>query len=570
MTFFGRGVKMEKAGEKKEMKKLETGMAVLDGTGAVLYTDEKIRKWFEGFDPAELKPFIFERDNSSPVSWIMEHQGMHLQMSLYPCLEKIILVAINMSAIKEIEEKLEEAKAVRDELDATIQNSYDAIYIVDANGITRKTNDAIERLTGIPKEYYIGKDMRYLEKRGIVKKSVSFEVMKKKQPVTMIQETSMGKVLLMTGSPVFNDEGEVIRVVTNLRDISELNQLKEELSRLRKFHARDEPAIVVSPEMKQVMELAGRVAETDTTVLLLGESGVGKEVIARMIHKNSNRYEKGAFIKVNCGAIPEELLESELFGYESGAFTGAKKEGKAGLFELAHNGTLFLDEIGEMPVHLQVKLLRVLQDQEYRRLGGVKTIKVNVRIIAATNRDLKKMVAEGKFREDLYYRLCVVPIEIPPLRKRPEDILPMIRFYLDKYNRKYKTNKHLAKRTLRILQNYHWPGNIREVANLIERLLVTTPSHEILPEHLPFSSGEKRQIQKEITDAGDFLDAEKHGGLKKVMKQIERQIITSAFQKHKSSYAVAKALKISQSTAIRKAYQYGVRSKSKETGKTFH
>lgn len=557
---------MEKVGEKKEMKKLEMGMAVFDGTGAVLFTDDKIRQWFGG-SVEKLKQFVFEKDISSPVCWIIKHQDLNLQMNLYPCQKTIILVVVNLTAIKKMQEQLAEAKAVRDELDATIQNSYDAIYIVDANGITRKTNDAIERLTGIPKEYYIGKDMRYLEKRGIVKKSVSFEVMKKKKPVTMIQETSTGKVLLMTGSPVFNEEGEVIRVVTNLRDISELNQLREELSRLRKFHARDEPAVVVSPEMKKVMELAGRVAETDTTVLLLGESGAGKEVIARMIHKNSKRYEKGAFIKVNCGAIPEELLESELFGYESGAFTGAKKDGKPGLFELAHDGTLFLDEIGEMPVQLQVKLLRVLQDQEYRRLGGVKTIKVNARIIAATNRDLKKLVEEGKFREDLYYRLCVVPIEIPPLRKRPEDILPMIRFYLDKYNKKYKTNKQLAWETIKILQNYHWPGNIRELANLIERLLVTTPSHEILPEHLPFSSGEKRLLQKELPDVNDFMDAEKLGGLKKVMKQVERKIITSAFQKYDSSYEVAKALKISQSTAIRKAYKYGVRSKNRETGK---
>jgi transcriptional regulator with PAS, ATPase and Fis domain len=216
---------------------------------------------------------------------------------------------------------------------------------------------------------------------------------------------------------------------------------------------------------------------------------------------------------------------------------------------------------------LQVKLLRVLQDQEYRRLGGVKTIKVNTRIIAATNRDLRKMVAEGKFREDLYYRLCVVPIEIPPLRKRPQDIVPMIRFYMEKYNRKYQTHKQMAGETMQVLQNYHWPGNIRELANLIERLLVTTPSDVILPEHLPFSSGGKRTGQNEFAEAVECLDAEKLGGLKKVMKQMERQIISSAFQKYNSSYEVAKALKISQSTAIRKAYQYGIRSKNKNIGK---
>lgn len=583
---------MGKAKGKETVAEIAIGVALLDRTGVVTYANDTIRQWLGQSTDQRMKAgleLLLPESRVSeilisrkPVDWRATLGDLDLHMCAYPypgttAGEGILLVAYDRTPLKIMQERLAEAQAAGDELDAIIQNSYDAIYIADANGITLKTNDAIERLTGIPKEYYIGKDLRYLEKRGIVEKSVTFEVIKQKKPVTVIQENALGKVLLITGSPVFNEQGEVIRVVTNLRDISELNRLREELSQLRKFHVGDEPVVIASKAMERVMELANRVAVTDTTVLLLGESGVGKEVVARMIHRNSRRYEKGAFIKVNCGAIPQELLESELFGYESGAFTGAKKNGKPGMFELAHEGTLFLDEIGEMPLNLQVKLLRVLQDQEFHRVGGVKPIKVNVRIVAATNRDLKKLVAEGAFREDLYYRLYVVPIEIPPLRKRREDILPLIRFFLDKFNRKYQTAKSFTEETLKILEAYQWPGNIRELANLVERLLVTTPSYEIRPEHLPPLTGgnpaaseaatrEKglREALPEPESAAALEKIEESGGLQAALEQLERQILTSAYERYDSSYEVAKALKISQSTAIRKAYKYGIRSKKKE------
>ncbi|SFJ55296.1 sigma-54 interaction domain-containing protein [Thermoflavimicrobium dichotomicum] len=564
---------------------LDIGIALLDDTGAVLYENANIKKWFSHTESIEnqFKQFfpkhriskILSSDQS--VHWRIALESMELECQVhpYPCSihpeQVLLLIAYDITPFKKIQEQLAEAKATRDELDAIIQNSYDAIYITDQNGITLKTNDAIERLTGIPKEYYIGKDLRYLEKRGIVQKSVTFEVMKQKKPVTVIQENALGKVILITGSPVFNEQGEIIRVVTNLRDISELNRLREELLQLRQFHAGDEPIVVASKEMKQIMELAKRVAQTDTTVLLLGESGVGKEVVARVIHRNSKRYEKGSFIKVNCGAIPQELQESELFGYESGAFTGARKNGKKGMFELAHEGTLFLDEVGEMPLHLQVKLLRVLQDQEFYRVGGTKPVKVNVRIIAATNRNLKNMVKEGKFREDLYYRLNVVPIEIPPLRKRPEDISPLIQFYLDKFNRKYQTNKKLNKETLEALKNYPWPGNIRELANLIERLLVIIPEHEIKPEQLPNLMGvnilahkEKIQEPNQSQSIIDLDEIEQAGGLQAALEQLEQQILKKAYERYHSSYQVAKKLNISQSTAIRKAHKYGIHVNKKD------
>jgi PAS domain S-box-containing protein len=583
----------EKESEKADTK-IDIGIAVLSKDGNVTYLNDTFRRWLGSPEDERLSHSVIYRlvpadmiadilHSGKPVKWQADLNEWQLQLSADPYKQAgesfLLITAYDTSPLRRMQVRLAEAKAVADELDAIIQNSYDAIYITDANGITIKTNDAIERLTGIPKEYYIGKDLRYLEKRGIVHKSVSLEVIKHKKPVTVIQENALGKVLLITGSPVMNEQGEVIRVVTNLRDISELNRLREELSQLRKFHAGEETVVVESPAMKRVMELAFRVARTDTTVLLLGESGVGKEVVARMIHRHSNRYEKGSFIKVNCGAIPQELLESEMFGYEPGAFTGAKKSGKPGMFELAHEGTLFLDEIGEMPLHLQVKLLRVLQDQEFLRVGGITPIRVNVRIIAATNRDLKKMVEQGTFREDLYYRLNVVPIEIPPLRKREEDILPLIRFYLDKFNRKYQTAKTFTEETLKLLQEYHWPGNIRELANLIERLLVITPSPVIRPEHLQPITGVSEPGAKQETAAtgsdtdrggrdkqtqpfADLQVIEEAGGLQNALEQWERQLLVSAYERYNSSYEVANALKISQSTAIRKAYKYGIRIKS--------
>ncbi|GAX90144.1 sigma-54 interaction domain-containing protein [Effusibacillus lacus] len=581
---------MAKVKETAASPKIDIGVAFLDREGFVVYANDTILRWLgkpnNQVVKAKFDILISKRQLSEiltsgrPMDWRVPLGDLDLYVNAFPCAKDpgeavVCLVVYNTVPLKIMQERLQDMKAAADELNAIFQNSYDAIYIVDANGITLKTNDAIERLTGIPKEYYVGKDLRYLEKRGIVQKSVSFEVMKQKKPVTVIQENALGKVLLITGSPVFNEQGEVIRVVTNLRDISELNRLREELLQLRKFHTGDEPFIVASKPMERVVELARRVANTDTTVLLLGESGVGKEVVARMIHRNSRRYEKGAFIKVNCGAIPQELLESELFGYESGAFTGAKKDGKPGMFELANEGTLFLDEIGELPLHLQVKLLRVLQEQEFHRVGGVKPVRVNVRIIAATNRDLKKMVDEGTFREDLYYRLYVVPIEIPPLRKRKEEIRPLIRFYVDKFNRKYQTAKTLTDETLEALERYEWPGNIRELANLIERLLVITPEHVIQPEHLPHltgvtipgSKGKQKNdfVQNLLPPAlseDEWIGRAESEGLQAAIEEMERSLLEAAFHKYGSSYEVAKALKISQSTAIRKAYKYGIRNKT--------
>lgn len=336
-------------------------------------------------------------------------------------------------------------------LEALIDSSYDGIYITDGQGITLAINKATERITGLFAKDLVGRNMKDLVKEGVFSESVTLKVLKEKKSITLVQRLINGRRTLVTGNPVFDANGEIIRVITNVRDTTELNRLREELEQSRQLTPLRIKEIQIidivaqSKEMIDVLDLALLVARVDTPVLILGETGVGKEVIAQLIHRGSSRHEKGSFIKLNCGAIPEELLESELFGYESGAFTGARKEGKPGIFELANEGTLFLDEIADLPLVLQVKLLRVLQDQEFMRVGGIKPIRVNVRILAATNKDLEKLIQAGEFREDLFYRMNVIPIYVPPLRTRREDISSLLDHYLHVFNKKYSVKQRILR-----------------------------------------------------------------------------------------------------------------------------
>lgn len=305
-----------------------------------------------------------------------------------------------------------------------------------------------------------------------------------------------------------------------------------------------EDIVYQSQAMKNILQLSYKVARVDCTVLISGESGVGKEVIAAFIQRHSLRKDK-PFIKINCGALPESLLESELFGYVKGAFTGASKHGKPGLFELADQGTLFLDEIGEMPLSLQVKLLRVIQERELRRIGGTETIRLNVRLIAATNLDLQEEVKRGRFREDLYYRLNVIPIHILPLRERKEDILPLIEYFADYFNRKHMKSKRFAHSALELLQAYEWPGNVRELQNVIERLIIVTDGPVIdrsdLPEmRAPNRSEQENVIVKEIMP------------LKLCVHLAEIQLLKLARKKYGSTTKMAQALGVDQSTISRK------------------
>ncbi|MCX5908414.1 MAG: sigma 54-interacting transcriptional regulator, partial [Deltaproteobacteria bacterium] len=385
-------------------------------------------------------------------------------------------------------------------LDAIIDYSYDGLFVCDHEGRVIRINKASERLSGVSSEAVVGRTMKELIAQGLYDRSVTMEVLKNKSAVTLMQQVRGGKKFLITGNPIFNEHGDIIFVVTNSRDIEMLDHLKHQIEATQYLAKRyisklpdpeletngiDSSNIILSSEdSHRVVNLALRVAKVDSTVLLMGNSGVGKGMIAKLLHKHSRR-SRGPFIRVDCAGIPDSLIESELFGYNKGAFTGARIEGKPGLFELADKGTLFLDEICEIPLSSQAKLLRFLEDHEVVRLGGAEPRRIDVRIIAATNRDIEKMVSSNLFREDLYYRISVVPIHIPALKERRQDVLPLVSHFLHKFNLTYQKDKTFSPQTLNFLHKYDFPGNIRELANLIERLVVVTEKDRIEPEDLP-------------------------------------------------------------------------------------
>ena len=367
-------------------------------------------------------------------------------------------------------------------------NSLDlGVHILDKNGITVLYNQKCEEIEGIESTWIVGSDMKILVRDGIYSESVGLEAIKKRKKISKTQRVN-DRYIFSTAVPIFKDK-RLINVVVSVVDMTSMEDLKEklievesmnskiqrELESLKKFDSEDNPFISKSKVMETIKLLALRISGVDSNILIEGESGVGKGVLSKFIHKKSDRKD-GPFIKIDCGSLAPSLIESELFGYVEGSFTGAKKQGRKGLIELSQGGTLFLDEIGELPLNLQVKLLAVIQEKKLQRVGGNKLIDIDTRIIAATNRDLSKMVDDGKFRMDLYYRLKVVYIEIPPLRERKEDIVPLIELFLMRLNDKYDFKKTVSSEAMKILLEYDWPGNVREIENEIERLIVTTSS----------------------------------------------------------------------------------------------
>ncbi len=454
--------------------------------------------------------------------------------------------------------RIAEVEALNRDLMGMVENSYDALAIVDGDSRLVLLNPSFERVMGLTNEQIIGRMIKELVDEGVSDTAASLKVLETGKAQTVIINTMAGRQVLSTGVPVFDRDGNISRIYCNLRDITELNMLKEkfeqsqkllskyllELHDVKQHQTMQTQFIAHSKPMKQIIETAFRIARVDATVLILGESGVGKELIARIIHEASQRAETGSFVKINCGAIPGELLESELFGYEAGAFTGASKEGKAGYFEIADKGSLLLDEIADLPLKLQVKLLSVIQDHEVIRVGGTRPKKIDVRIMAATNRDLEKAVREGKFREDLFYRLNVVPITIPPLRERREDIPFLLFHYLKQYNGKYNLGTRLAKETVDRLTNYRWPGNVRELANLMEHLVVVTDEAVLKPDHLP------RKYLSGAQDRTDF--PEDITSLRGAVERYELSLIRRAVSQTKTLEEAAHVLGISLSTLTRR------------------
>jgi len=452
------------------------------------------------------------------------------------------------------------------QLDAIIDSSYDGLWICDSKGRVIRINKASEKINGIKEDQVLGKKMDVLVREGLIDRSVTLEVLKAHTAITIIQKLRNGKQILVTGNPIFDDQGEISLVVVNERDITELDNLRNELEESRALARRYRSElsqisikknllsqmVIRNEAMYQAFDRAMKVAQVDSTVMIQGESGVGKGFFARLIHRASKRKD-GPFIRVDCGAIPESLIESELFGYEDGAFTGARSKGKPGHFEIAEGGTLFLDEIGDLPLNVQIKLLRFLEGNEVVRVGGTTTRKINTRVISASNQDLKEMVYEKRFRKDLFFRLNVIPLHIPPLRERLDEIPALINFFLKQCNDKCSANKLILPKAVDRLCRYSFPGNIRELANLVEQLVVLTPGKRIeikdLPSHILM-----RESRINLGLSGDDWN------LPKSVARLEREMILRALKAYGSQRKAAVPLNIDQSTLARKAKRYGIRT----------
>jgi PAS domain S-box-containing protein len=410
----------------------------------------------------------------------------------------VISVFQDISEYEKIISELRSYQQVRRELEAIFESSYDGLYITDGRANTIRVNSAYERITGLSAKTLIGRNMRDLVREKVFDYSSTLEVLKEKKPVTLIQRIMGQKEVMVTGSPIFDENDHIAFVVTNVRDITELNSLRADLADARRIsskmyeyfrehkeleHALDR-IIVKSPKMIQAIKKAIKVAGTGTSVILYGESGVGKSMLADLIHQMSPRKDR-PLVRINCGAIPEPLIESELFGYDRGAFTGAAQGGKAGLMEAAHSGSLILDEVAELSLAVQVKLLEAIESKTFIRLGATRPTQVDVRIIAATHQDLEDRVKRGLFRKDLYYRLNGVPIEIPPLRDRSEDIVPIALNVLNMLNQDQGTRKRMAPEVLDYLQKYAYPGNVRELIHIIERIFTMSEKEIIEADELP-------------------------------------------------------------------------------------
>jgi transcriptional regulator with PAS, ATPase and Fis domain len=439
------------------------------------------------------------------------------------------------------------------------ENFGDEIFVTDGDGMVLFVNLEAAKVIERPVNEIVGRHVTDLVEEGFFRPSSTVEALRQRKTVNIIQELNNGKKVLCTSVPVFDDMQEKIRmVISTTKDVDELQEIldtvkkqNEELENLRDITFEEAGLIAGTDKRNNIRELIARIAPLDIPVLIQGETGVGKEVAARSIHQLSRGKNK-PMVKINCGIIPENLIESELFGYEPGAFTGAEKSGKRGKVEMAEGGTLFLDEIGEMPLSLQVKLLDFLQDGSFTRVGGTERHKVSTRVITATNRDLKEMCREGSFRMDLYYRINVVPLNIPPLRERHDDIDALAKHFLTGCNEKYHRRKTFSDKAKEAMHCYDWPGNIREMEHVIEHVYILSFG-EIITE-------------KDVNEALYGFNSEKNNQkvvlkgiipLKEAKNEIERQLVTQAYSQYGSTYKAAEALQCDQSTVAKILKKYG-------------
>jgi PAS domain S-box-containing protein len=559
------------------------GIIATDVLGTITYINQQAEKMLgcsaekhNGVFISELLPItgpqVMECLKTGTSKWghhvIGEKLDMVLNITLIRQGKKLLGTVCNFQDMKQLKispDELESSSYLNQQLKTIFKASHDGIWVCDGQGKVIDINEASEKLNGIHAADIIGKNVIDIVEDGLFDRSVTLEVLETKRQVSVIQKIKRTeKLLLATGTPAFDDNGHIFLVVVNERDMTQLNAIqkqlehsrtitekyKNKLAELSLLELKDQEIVAEDKKMRQVLQLALKLAHLSASdILILGESGTGKGLLAKFIHKNSNRNKK-PFIQINCATLPENLLEAELFGYEKGAFTGARQEGKAGLFELAHEGTLFLDEIGDLPHVLQAKLLKYLDDHEVMRLGGLKAKKIDCTIIAATNRDIEALVQEKRFRRDLFFRLNTFTMRIPPLRERIDDIFELVSFYMKKYGKTYGLIRRISPEALKLLQAYSFPGNVRELKNVIKKAVLMSEHHfvdDVIYQSLPSGMS---------TFIASVNDSPEEKGLAGQMLNLEKDILQHAMRCCRTTREMAQFLKISQPTIVRKLQKH--------------
>jgi PAS domain S-box-containing protein len=496
--------------------------------------------------------------------------GCEYLVAVNPLLEKktivgAVCVLVDSSQLDIMTRRHPSFNTLSRELDTIIDSSSDGLFVCDAQANVIRMNPASEKIHKISANAVVGRNMRALIDEGFIDRSAALEASVSKKRVSLLQNKG-GHKLISIATPVFDERSELIRVVVSERDVTEIDALQRELEKqeaikdslrdqmlaMQQAELESQQIIARSPQMIRAVQQAMRVAKANSSVFILGESGVGKGLIAQLIHTHSARAGQ-PLIKINCGAIPESLIEAELFGYEKGAFTGALTSGKPRQFELADGGILFLDEIAELPLGSQVKLLRFLEDGKITRLGDTKGRKLDVRVLAATHQNMEEMVEQGRFRLDLYYRLNVIPIQIPALRDRSECIIPLIHHYLEEFGKRSGIRKRMTRAALDALCGYSFPGNVRELMNICERLVVMAETDVIDVVDLP------GQIETQATESPLSVGCLPSGlTLQQTLEQVERSMLEHARSLLANQQEMAQALGVNQSTIARKLKKYGL------------
>ncbi|AZR72558.1 Fis family transcriptional regulator [Anoxybacter fermentans] len=497
---------------------------------------------------------VFAEENISIISMEVIPEQIHLKIE-----------RLNQTTVKKLKQKLFKIPEVyniesvevmpqeerEQQLRTVLDSISEGIIAINREGRITTLNPASEKIFHCPQEKLLNQPIQEFLGEEVPIISCLREGKSYDNKEMMIDTPEGRSHYLTSGRPIRDEHGNVIGAVAVMKDIHQVRQLIYKMTQPSMITFDD--IIYQSQAMQQVVKLAEKAARSNSTILIRGESGTGKELFARAIHMSSMRRDK-PFIPINCGALPDSLLESELFGYEEGTFTGARKGGKQGLFELAQGGTLFLDEIGELPTHLQVKLLRVLQEGKVRRLGSSKEQTVDVRIISATNKNLEKMVQHKEFREDLYYRLNVIPINIPPLRQRREDIPLLIDYFLQLFSREVgKSDLKIEDKAMKGLLEYDWPGNVRELRNAIERAVYLTNNNRITWSDL---FPEQPELNK--SNAAVEVKINRITALEEVVAAAERSLLQKVVKEYNSSRQMGKVLGVSHTTVLNKLKKYNL------------